>query len=113
NAGFLRRANSGLPLRQVGMPLGAALGHARGWYRRRGLPLKMQLPTEARRLLDAELAERGWPATDRTHVMAARLDALRQPDAASMPVELSAVPDEGWLGLYRDGGGLAEPARAL
>src|SRR4051794_2308037 len=75
NAGFLRRANSVLPLRQVGMPLEAALGHARGWYRSRGLPLKMQVPTEARRLLDAELGERGWPATGRTHVMAARLDA--------------------------------------
>lgn len=113
NGGFLRRANSVLPLRQLGVPLEQGLGHARRWYRQRGLPLKFQLPTEARRLLDAELGERGWPAADLTHVMAARLDALRDPGEAPVPVTLSAVPDDEWLALYRGGGGLEEPARSL
>jgi len=113
NGGFLRRANSVLPLRQLGLPLEQGLGHARRWYRQHGLPVKFQLPTEARRLLDAELAERGWPALDVTHVMAARLDALSAPADAPAPVELAAIPDEQWLALYRAGGGLVEPARSL
>lgn len=113
NGGFLRRANSVLPLRQLGLPLEQGLGYARRWYRQRGLPVKFQIPTEARRLLDAELAERGWPAADLTHVMAARLDAVRAPEADAPRVELSGTPDDDWLALYRDGGGLVEPARSL
>ena len=113
NGGFLRRANSVLPLRQLGLPLEQGLGHVRRWYRQHGLPMKFQVPTEARRLLDAELGERGWPAGDLTHVMAARLDALTTPRDAAVPVELAATPDEQWLTLYREGGGLVEPARSL
>lgn len=113
NGGFLRRANSVLPLRQLGLPLEQGLGYARRWYRQRGLPLKLHIPTEARRLLDAELGERGWPAADRTHVMVARLDALAAPPAAPVPVELAGRPDDAWLTLYRGGGGLTEPARSL
>jgi GNAT superfamily N-acetyltransferase len=112
--GFTRRANSALPLRQPGLPLDEMLGRAHGWYARRGLPLKIQVPTEARRLLDAELAERGWPADARTHVFAARLDALTSPATPSVPpAELSARPDDAWLSLYRGGAGLEPPARDL
>src|SRR4051794_38383356 len=113
NGGFLRRANSVLPLRQLGVPLEQGLGHVRRWYRQRGLPVKLQIPSEARRLLDAELGERGWPAADRTHVMAARLDVLPTDRPAPVPVELADTPDDEWLTLYRGGGGLAEPARSL
>src|SRR4051794_34832776 len=117
DSGFTRRANSVLPLRQPGMPLDEALGRAHGWYARRGLPLRIQVPVEARRLLDAELGERGWPAEDRTHVLAARLATLRGP-ARDLPpdlppVQISAHPDDEWLALYRGGAGLEPVARDL
>jgi N-acetylglutamate synthase len=113
DSGFTRRANSVLPLRQPGMPLEEALGRAHGWYARRGLPLRIQVPVEARRLLDAELGERGWPAADRTHVLAARLETLRRPPADLPAVTLAAGPDDGWLALYRGGAGLEPVARDL
>ena len=53
--GFTGRANSVLPLGLPGMPLDDALAQARCWYAERGLPLKLLIPTEARRLLDAGL----------------------------------------------------------
>jgi ribosomal protein S18 acetylase RimI-like enzyme len=40
---------------------------------------------EARRLLDAELGERGWPADQLTRVLVARLDALAPPGGAAPP----------------------------
>jgi len=112
DSGFTRRANSILPLRQLGMPLEAAIGHARRFYRPRGLPVRIQVPVEARRLLDAELGERGWPADTRTLVLAARLDALRAPEA-DVPVTIAATPDDAWLELYRGGAGREPAARAL
>ena len=113
NGGFTRRANSVLPLRQLGMPLEHALGLARRWYRQRGLPLRFQIPVEARRLLDAELGERGWPAADRTQVLVTRLDSLTEPAGDAVGVEIAARPDDAWLALYRGGAGLDEPARSL
>ncbi len=113
DSGFTRRANSVLPLRQLGRPLDEALGVAAAWYAERGLPLKLHVPVEARRLLDADLGERGWSAEARSHILVARLGAL--PDAAggTPPVEVAARPDDDWLALYRDGGGLTEAGRAL
>lgn len=115
NDGFTGRANSVLPLRTPGMPLDDALDAARRWYAQRRLPLKFQLPTESRRLLDAELAERGWPANPDVHVMTARLDVLlrRRGSAADAEVRLTRTPDDGWFARYRDGGGAAQPARDL
>jgi ribosomal protein S18 acetylase RimI-like enzyme len=113
DSGFTRRANSVLPLRRPRMPVDEALDRAAAWYAERGLPLRVHLPVEARRLLDAELAERGWPAEPRTHVYAGRLDALRA-DLADLPaVEIADRPDEQWLARYRDGGGLSDTGRAL
>ncbi|MDT4911931.1 MAG: N-acetylglutamate synthase [Pseudonocardiales bacterium] len=112
--GFTRRANSVLPLRQPGRPLDEALALAHAWYAERGLPLRLQVPVEGRRLLDAELGERGWAATARTHLFVARLDALSAPSAgAGPPVEIADRPDADWLSLYRDGGGQSETGRAL
>jgi ribosomal protein S18 acetylase RimI-like enzyme len=113
NGGFTGRANSVLPLRAPGRPLDEALRTASAWYAERGLPLRLLVPTEARRLLDAELAERGWPAEREVHVMAARLDRLR-PDAPSgTDVSVTAQPDEAWFARYRDGAGADPQARAL
>ncbi len=113
--GFTGRANSVLPLRAAGMPLDDALGVASAWYAERGLRLRFQLPTEARRLLDAELGERGWPASPDVHVYAARLDMLRLPEEAggAARIELADRPDEQWFSVYRGGAGAPPAAREL
>jgi ribosomal protein S18 acetylase RimI-like enzyme len=115
SGGFTSRGNSVLPLRAPGVPLDEALQRAGAWYAERGLPLKLQVPTEARRLLDAELGERGWPILTETRVLAARLDLLRDAAASEMRVEvrLDAEPDDAWLARYRDGAGLQPVAREL
>jgi ribosomal protein S18 acetylase RimI-like enzyme len=112
-SGFTGRANSVLPLRQLGMPLEDALAAARAWYDARGLPLVVQVPVEARRLLDAELGERGWPADPLVHVLTARLDMLLSDAVAPAEVHIADSPDEGWLARFRDGAGLSAAARAL
>jgi GNAT superfamily N-acetyltransferase len=113
NGGFTHRANSVLPLRQPELPLDEVLAVAHRWYTERGLPVLLHIPVEARRLLDAELGERGWPADQLTRVLVARLDALAPPGAPAPPVVVEPAPDDGWLALYRGGQGAEEPARAL
>jgi N-acetylglutamate synthase len=103
DAGFSGRANSVLPLRQLSVPLDAALDHAREWYAVRGLPLRFQLPLHARRLLDAELGMRRWPATPDTYVMATRLDMLRAGTSPEPDVQIVDAPDDAWMALFRDG----------
>lgn len=113
NHGFTARANSVLPLAAPGMPLDDALAAAHDWYAERGLPLLVQIPLAARRLLDAQLTERGWavPATD-VHVLAARLDMLAAP-ASNVEVTMRDAPDDGWLARYRSGIPPRGVARAL
>jgi GNAT superfamily N-acetyltransferase len=111
DSGFTGRANSVLPLKAPGLPLDEALAQARVWYSERGLPLRLQVPTEGRRLLDAELGERGWPADPDVHVMALRLSA--SPPRPRHEVSLRAAPDDAWLHRYRDGSAPIEVARAL
>ena len=108
--GLARRANSVLPLRRPGAPLAEALAHARDWYAARGLPLVVALPTEARRLLDAELAELGWPAEAETHVLAARLDRLAA-DAGAATVD--PLPADDWMARFDAGDGEHDLTRAL
>ena len=111
--GFTGRANSVLPLRAPGMPLDDALVQAAAWYHDRGLPLKLLVPTEARRLLDAGLAERGWPADPDVHVLAARLDQVRTGAVPDVAVTIADKPDEAWFARYRDGAGASPAGRAL
>lgn len=112
--GFTARANSILPLRSPGRPLNDALAAARDWYGARALPVRIQVPVEARRLLDAELAERGWLAAPDVHVLAARLDALPAALRPGEPaVDIADAPTEAWLARYRDGAGVSPVARAL
>ena len=103
NGGFTGRANTALPLRQPTTSLADTLDAARAWYADRGLPLRVQLPLPVRRLLDAELAARGWPAEPDVLVLAARLDMLRAglPDAPE--VRIVDAPDAAWMARYRDG----------
>lgn len=107
--GFTHRANSVLPLRQLCMPLTEALARAHDWYAGRGLPVQIQVPVEGRRLLDAELGERGWHAELRTSVYVRRLDAAEP----ALEVEISSVPSDDWLALYRGGRGTTATGRAL
>ncbi len=106
--GGLGRANSVLPLRQLRIPLDDALARAHDWYAARGLPLRVQIPTEARRLLDAELGERGWEPSGEMAVLARRLDvpvetAAAPSGAAAGEARLSATPSPEWTALLRDG----------
>lgn len=104
-----RRATSVLPLGQPPVPLAEALATVTDWYRARALPPRVQVPTEARRLLDAELGERGWAPSEDTHVMAARLDALPD-DPRIGAATVTAAPSNAWLAVHGD----ASPAmRAL
>lgn len=112
DGGFTRRANSVLPLRQPGMPVTQALHQVQEWYAARGLPALIQVPLEGRRLLDADLGERGWAAEAQTQLLVARLDMLATA-GPPIPVRLDADPDEAWLRAYRDGEGLTERGRAL
>jgi GNAT superfamily N-acetyltransferase len=111
--GFTGRANSVLPLGAPGVPLDEALAQASAWYRARGLPLKLLGPTEARRLLDAGLAERGWPADYDVHVLAVRLDQVQAGVHPPVPVTIADAPDDAWFARYRDGAGASPVARAL
>jgi ribosomal protein S18 acetylase RimI-like enzyme len=109
--GFTRRANSVLPLRSLSTPLDEALAAAHDWYAARELPLRIQVPIEARRLLDAELGERGWDFGVHTAVYVRRLDGAPGPIAP--PVSVADEPSDEWLALYRGGRGLQPTARAL
>jgi ribosomal protein S18 acetylase RimI-like enzyme len=114
DGGFTGRANSVLPLRTPGVAIGDALATSREWYAARGLPLRIHVPTEARRLLDADLGERGWPAGYLVHVMAARLDALSvEQSGPDVEVTIADRPDDAWLARFRDGAVPTERARAL
>jgi ribosomal protein S18 acetylase RimI-like enzyme len=115
--GFTGRANSVLAQRSPGLPLDEALAEAHRWYAARGLPLRFQLPIEARRLLDAELGERGWAPSPDIHVLAARLDALRLPasDAGppGPPVTIEPALTDAWLAVYRSGRADTPAARGV
>jgi N-acetylglutamate synthase len=113
DGGFTGRANSVLPLRAPGVPLEQALTRAREWYHERGLPLLLMVPSEARRLLDAELGERGWPIDHGALVMAARLDFVRAGGRPGPEVRMDAAPDDAWLARYRNGTASDDRARAL
>jgi N-acetylglutamate synthase len=113
-SGFTGRANSVLPLRAPDRPLDDALAAARDWYGARGLPLRVQVPFDARRLLDAELGARGWAAEPDVAVLAARLDALMAEHRPGEPfVDIADTPAEEWLARYRGGLGTSQAARGL
>src|SRR5271169_2240865 len=63
--GFTGRANSALPLGDPGVPLDEALAAVTQWYRARGLPPMIAVPTPLEAdspgpALDRHLSERRW-----------------------------------------------------
>jgi GNAT superfamily N-acetyltransferase len=110
--GGTRRANAVLPLRQLKLPLDEALQRASSWYRSHGLPLLIRVPVAARRLLDAELAVRGWPAEGTAHVLTVPLVQLAA-GRDDIAVRLDAAADAGWLERYRAGIGRTASKQAL
>ena len=111
NGGFTGRANSVLPLAQVGMPMQDALDAVTRWYAARELPAQFLLPVEGRRLLDADLAERGWEPSPNVHVMTRRLETA--PWRAAEDVRVLDRPSDDWFTVYRGGAGAASEARDL
>lgn len=103
NDGFTQRANSALPIGQPGTTIAEAIDAVQAWYAERGRPARFQLPVEGRRLLDAELGERGWQPSADVHVLTARLDLL-DGTTDGPHVATAARPDDDWLGVFREGG---------
>ena len=94
DGGFTGRANSVLPLRAPGRPLEQALDAARAGYTRRGLPLRLRVPTEARRLLDAELGDgTGYLAPEQAALLLRLAGRVREAQDA----EPSAAADGGGM----------------
>lgn len=115
--GFTGRANSALPLGDPGLPVEAALTAVEAFYDARGLrpavqvPFGLTGPDSPAPGLDAVLAGRDWTHDPPTLMMTAD---LRRVAAPSPEVEVSAEPDDDWLGLYRyRGGPLPDIARQV
>jgi ribosomal protein S18 acetylase RimI-like enzyme len=112
NGGFTGRANSVLALAPVGRPMDEALEAVTAWYAARGLPPRFQLAVEGRRLLDAELGERGWEPSEAVHVLTRRLGAAAAWRVAS-EVTVDETPSADWFSVYRAGQGATPDARGL
>jgi GNAT superfamily N-acetyltransferase len=112
NGGFTGRANSVLALGQVGLPIEEALDTVTRWYAGRGLPARFQLAVEGRRLLDADLGERGWEPSEDVHVLTRRLGS---PGAwrVTEDVTVRDRPSEEWFAVYRGGEAATADARGL
>jgi N-acetylglutamate synthase len=106
--GFTGRANSALPLGDPGLPLDEALVAVTEWYRARGLPPMIAVPTSLPpdsqgQALDNQLSERMWVTRPGpAFVMVADLP-LRVSVAgltADREVRLSPEPDDAWAARY-------------
>jgi ribosomal protein S18 acetylase RimI-like enzyme len=101
--GFTGRANSVLPLGDVGMPLDAALAEIEAFYRQRQLPAKFQVPLPLGEDLDQALANRGWGRENTTWVMTAdTMDVLARVADRVVPrdVMFDDEPSHAWLTTY-------------
>jgi N-acetylglutamate synthase len=106
--GFTGRANSALPLGGPGLPLDEALAAVTQWYRARGLPPMIVVPTSLRpdsqgQALDNQLSERMWlTRPGPAFVMVADLPLGVPADGltADREVQLSPEPDDAWAARY-------------
>ena len=107
--GFTGRANSALPLGDPGLPLDEALAAVTDWYRARGLPPMIVVPTAtgtepAGQSLDNQLSERRWATRPGpAFVMVADLPLIGI-RAGSLPagreVEVTSEPGDAWAAMY-------------
>ncbi|MFI2370988.1 GNAT family N-acetyltransferase [Streptomyces sp. NPDC018833] len=105
--GFTRRANSVLPLGDLGMDLDAALERVRAWYGKRGLPAYVQTATGAagtQEELCAELEKRGWQREVSAQVQVGGLAPIGDLDADVTRVRLARTVDAAWLRRYNRSG---------
>lgn len=123
--GFTGRANSALPLGDPGLPPDAAVAAVTEWYRARGLPPMIAVPTPGTPdsprppsspgqvlspgdALDLDLARRGWPVrSSPAFVMLAGLplDGLSGEGPGrglgdGRTVAVSRAPDDAWAARY-------------
>jgi GNAT superfamily N-acetyltransferase len=107
--GFTGRANSVLPLGDPGLPLDEALAAVTGWYRTRGLPPMVVVPTALEaggpdRDLDRQLAERSWTRRPGpAFVMMAGLPLAGQLTnglPAGREVRVTTEPGDDWAAMY-------------
>ena len=110
--GFTGRANSALPLGDPGMPLDEALAAVTRWYRARGLPPMIAVPTPLDSRSAASPGQRARPHLSRTYVAdppRSRLrhggrPAPRRPPWTVLPagreVQVSPEPDDAWAARY-------------
>jgi ribosomal protein S18 acetylase RimI-like enzyme len=106
--GFTGRANSALPLGDPGLPLDEALSAVTGWYRARGLPPMIAVPTplapdSQNHPLDKHLSERLWlTRPGPAFVMVADLPLGVPVDDLKPGREFrtSPEPDDAWAAMY-------------
>ena len=107
--GFTGRANSVLPLGDPGLPLDDALASVTDWYRTRGLPPMIVVPTATDteptgQALDNHLSERRWTTrSGPAFVMVADLPltGLRPaPLPAGRDVRVTSEPGDAWAAMY-------------
>jgi N-acetylglutamate synthase len=126
--GFTGRANSALPLGDPGLPLDRALDAVARWYRDRGLPPMIAVPTPLNADADADspgheldrsLSERSWatrpgPAFVLVADLSADANPLRDHATRELPpgatFRVAAEPDQAWLARYHYRGQDRQPA---
>jgi ribosomal protein S18 acetylase RimI-like enzyme len=110
--GWTGRANSALPLGDPGLDREAAIDAVVDWYRRHGLPARINVPLPLGNALDAALTARGWTRSVPTLVLTARLPLAVEERADLPPVRLATEPDDAWLAVVAARkGGLPPAAR--
>ena len=106
--GFTGRANSALPLGDPGLPLDEALDAVTDWFRARGLPPMIAVPTPLAHdpqghPLDSHLSERKWltrPGPAFVMVADLPLGVPADPLSEGRAVESSPEPDDAWAARY-------------
>lgn len=106
--GFTGRANSALPLGDPGEPLDEALTAVIQWYRTRGLPPMIVVPTALEAdspglTLDRHLSERKWltrPGPAFFMVAELPLGIPLSGLQAGREIQVSPEPDDAWAALY-------------
>jgi N-acetylglutamate synthase len=106
--GFTGRANSALPLGDPGLPIEDAFAAVTQWYRARGLPPMIAVPTPIEgdspgQALDHDLSRRSWltrPGPAFVMVAALPLRIASEGLPGRRDVQVSPEPDEAWAARY-------------